>query len=241
MAQPKVYLVHLRRPASASKNPDEKRDDPFYEFGSFGCTTCHCKNLLHPNHATELEGARLAFVQGGNRGSRLVYLTPPVTVKKWANNCEVRWMPAEMPFKYEEAPILVSNNGQSDFPSVNKFALPTNGGKIEGHFSSMIRSRATPLDPKLAQEVVKVYERKRAKAPASAIATAYVEALPWKPPKVDRSRKATYRFFVAQRQGEIDDAETGFRGNGARGGRQSQSRCGRARHRKSCSGASRCT
>ena len=214
MAEPKVYLVHLRRPASSSKNPDEKRDDPFYEFGSFGCTTCHSKNLLHPNHATELEGARLAFVQGGNRGSRLVYLTPPITVKKWTNNCEVRWTPADMPFKYKEAPILVSNDGQSDFPSVKKFALPSDGRKIEGHFSSKTRSRARPLEPKLAQEVVKVYEGKRAKSPPSAIAATYDEALPWEPPKIDRSRKATYRFFLAQRQGETEDAEGVLRTEG---------------------------
>ena len=245
MAEPKVYLVHLRRPASASKNPDEKRADPFYEFGSFGCTTCHSKNLLHPNHATELEGARLAFVQGGNRGSRLVYLTPPIRVKKWANNCEVKWTPAEMPFKYEEAPILVSNNGQSDFPAIKQFALPTDGSKIEGHFSSMIRSRATPLEPKVAQEVVKVFEEKYAEAKearASAIAITYDKALPWRPPKVDgsrKARKASYQYFVAQRRAETDEVESILRAGDARPDIP-RSRCGRSQRReKSCCRARR--
>jgi hypothetical protein len=229
MAKPKVYFVHLRRPASASKDPNEKRDDPFYECGSFGCTKCHSKNLLHPKHAMELEGARLAFVQGGKHGSRLVYLTPRITVKKWANNCEVKWTwtPAEMPFKYKKAPILVSNNGRSDFPAIRKFAMPTDGRKIEGHFSSMIRSRATPLEPKLAQEVVSVYEGKRKDAPASAIAKTYDESLPRRPPKVDRNRKATYRFFIAKLKAESDGKEISSLGKGARRGTQSQSRCGR--------------
>ena len=40
----KVILVHLRRPRSRS----DKRDDPFWEFGSFGITGCHARNLLHP-------------------------------------------------------------------------------------------------------------------------------------------------------------------------------------------------
>jgi len=240
-AEPKVYLVHLHRPDSARKNPGEKRDDPFYEFGSFGCTKCHSKNLLHPNHARDLEGARLAFVQGGRLGSRLVFLTPPITVKKWAHNCELRWTPAEMPFKYKEEPTLVSNNGYTDFPSVKQFALHAAGGKIEGCFSSRIRSRARPLEPRLAREVVKVYEEKRAKAAGewpSVIAATYDEALPWKPPKVDRNRKATYRFLIAQRQGETDDLEGALRTEALES--ENQTRCDRPRRRKSCHATGPC-
>jgi hypothetical protein len=76
MAAPKVFFVHLRRPGS-----DDPRTDPLYEFGSFGCTKCHCSNLFHPRHAEDLKGSRLAFVQGGDDGSRLVFLTPPITVR----------------------------------------------------------------------------------------------------------------------------------------------------------------
>ena len=39
---PRVILVLLRQPSSAVT---ERRDDPFWEFGSFGCTGCHGRNL----------------------------------------------------------------------------------------------------------------------------------------------------------------------------------------------------
>ena len=100
MAMPNVFFVHLRRPNRS--DPDEQRDDPFYEFGSFGCTGCHGTNLLHPRRAEKLNSVRLAFVQGGDLGSRLVLVTPAITeVKKWKNHCEAKWTPALMPFKYK--------------------------------------------------------------------------------------------------------------------------------------------
>src|SRR5688500_10149371 len=108
-ADQNVYVIHLRRPNSARKDPNERRTDPFWEFGSFGCTGCHSNNLFNPRHAAELEGARLAFAQGGRQGFRLVFLTPPITIKNWEDRCEARWVPAEMPFRYEHAPVLVAN------------------------------------------------------------------------------------------------------------------------------------
>ena len=123
----RVFLVHLRRPGR-----DDLRADPFYEFGSFGCTTCHYTNLLHQNHAEELKGARLAFVQGGKLGSRLVFLTPPIREVrkwrkldrgKWIRFTEVKWKPGKMPFKYEQAPILVWNSHPTQFSLVKKFAM----------------------------------------------------------------------------------------------------------------------
>ena len=108
MAEPTVFFVQLRRPGR-----NDVRTDPLYEFGSFGCTKCHSKNLLHPDNFKKLEGARLAFIQGGHLGSRLVLLTPPISVKKWKDNCEARWKPAAMPFKYAEAPVLASNDGEA--------------------------------------------------------------------------------------------------------------------------------
>src|SRR6516162_6921379 len=116
MAEVKVFLIHLRRPALK-----DVRTDPMYEFGSFGCTKCHSTNLFHPRHAEDLHGARLAFVQGGHLGSRLVFLTPPIKVRKWSGYCEARWKPVEMPFKYAEAPILASNEMASDFPLIEQF------------------------------------------------------------------------------------------------------------------------
>src|SRR5688572_10173625 len=112
MAEPKVYFVELRRPDSARKNANERRDDPFYELSSFVCTRCHGTNLFNPKKIDRLNGARLAFVQGGKLGSRLVYLTPPVTIRQWADRCEACWKAGageRMPFKYTHAPVLARN------------------------------------------------------------------------------------------------------------------------------------
>jgi hypothetical protein len=133
-----------------------------------------------------------------------------------------------MPFKYQEAPILVSNDAQTNFPLVKKFAVQADRETIEGGFCSKIRSLAKPLEPKLAKEVIRVYERKRAKALPSAIATKYYEALPWLPPLPDRQRKTSYQFFIAQREAESDELE------GA--SQKKRSRCGKStRPKSSCS------
>ena len=219
MATPNVYFVHLRRPDRS--NRDEKRDDPFYEFGSFGCTGCHSSNLLHPHNAERLKklrGARLAFVQGGSCGSRLVFLTPPIKeVIEWPDRCEAIWVPIKKPFKYAQAPILVSNDGCSHFPKIKKFALELGGTTIEGKLTSRLRSRATELPPDLANHVIEVYERMRADAKPSDFASKYYEALPYLPPCPDDNRIATYRNFL----------------RGLSGGKQS--RCGsRRRHSLAC-------
>lgn len=41
MRDERVIVVHLRRP----KNASDMRDDPFWEFGSFGITGCHAHDL----------------------------------------------------------------------------------------------------------------------------------------------------------------------------------------------------
>jgi hypothetical protein len=192
MADQKVFLVHLRRPHSASVDPYERRDDPFYEFGSFGCTGCHSTNLLHPRHAGELQGATLAFVQGGILGFRLVFLTPPINVVVWNDRCEGKWTPAEMPFKYAKAPNLARNDGPSDFPLIAEFARKAARSTIEGGLSSRLRSRTLPLPQELAREVVSVYERFRTESPPSAFALTYDEALPNTPPSIDQDREKTY-------------------------------------------------
>ena len=78
MSATRVIIVHLRQPVRG--DPSEMRSDPFYEFGSFGCTECHLKNLMNPRRSHELEGVRFAFAQGGTLGFRLVHLTPPARV-----------------------------------------------------------------------------------------------------------------------------------------------------------------
>jgi hypothetical protein len=241
MAIQEVFFVHLRRPRSPGKDPDEQRDDPFYEFGSFGCTGCHFDNLLNPQHVDEIKGARLAFIQGGPLGSRLVFLTPPIkSVTKWADCCEARWTPAEMPFKYAGAPVLARNHRHSDFPLVASLARRTRRKTIEGGLSSLFRSRATPLPPELANEVIAVYEHKRAAVPPSAIAETYEEALPKAPPKIDRNREATYNRRISELDGDMNGMQNGFCGEVPRATRRTKSRCCRPRRKQSKCRSKRC-
>jgi len=140
----KVFVVHLRRPKRS--DPNESRSDPFFEFGSFGCTGCHGHNLMNPKHAEELRGARLAFAQGGHRGFRLVYLTPRIRIVEWGDRLEARWKPGEMPFVYEKAPVLVANGRvTSDFPLIEEHVNHTARLSIVGGFSSRFRARTKPL------------------------------------------------------------------------------------------------
>src|SRR5216683_4200580 len=112
MQNARVYIVHLRRPRRS--DPNERRSDPFYEFGSFGCTRCHSRNLMNSKHALELQGSRLAFAQGGNRGFRLILLTPPVKITQSYLSLEAIWSRQQKPFRYEVAPVLASNHMQAD-------------------------------------------------------------------------------------------------------------------------------
>src|SRR5438552_2689740 len=110
----RVVVVHLRRPVRS--DPEEMRSDPFWEFGSFGLTGCHSKNLMNPEKLSELNGVRLAFAQGGELGMRFVYLSPRVKTTRHAGLCEATWKPTKMPFRYPEAPLLIGNDGQTRFP-----------------------------------------------------------------------------------------------------------------------------
>ena len=142
----------------------------------------------------------MAFVQGGGDGTRLVFLTPTVSVKVWASKCEACWTPAEMPFKYGEAPLLVANDGSSDFPRVKQFASQTKCPSLENGLSSRLRSRCRPLCPAMAEEVVSVYQRHREDRGASALASDYFEALPFVK-KIDHDREATFRRLVRELRG----------------------------------------
>jgi hypothetical protein len=185
----RVIIVHLRRPTS---NSDEKRSDPFWEFGSFGITGCHSSNLMNRKNVGKLNGVRFAFAQGGNKGTRLVYLTPPVKIVDHGDVIEATWSP-QWPFRYVDAPILVSNREVSKFPKLETSVLK--GGvrsTKEGQFSSCFRSRTTCLPDEIAKEVISVYTQQRNRANISAIARSYEEALPWLPPQLDRDRSRTY-------------------------------------------------
>jgi hypothetical protein len=193
----RVIIVHLRRPGTA-----DPRSDPFWEFGSFGITGCHNKNLMTPRNAAKLEGVRLAFAQGGREGTKLVYLSPPVEIVAHADRLEAKW-PHEKPFRYDKAPILVSNSTLSDFPRLDdsiKGARKTR----EAQFSSCFRSKTTCLEAQLAKEIIKVYTRRRNRAPVSAFASFYSDALPFKG-AVDTHRRQTY----LEKLKEVRESETG--------------------------------
>ncbi len=190
MTKSKVIIVHLRRPDLSNVN--EMRTDPFWEFGSFGCTRCHQRNLMNPNKLHLLEGARLAFAQGGDQGFKLVHLTSPIEVIHHGDFGEAKWQPAKMPFKYTEAPILIDNSGYTDFPLLKKFIAGTNRSSWEAKFSSRFRTRRTPLDKVIAEELLDVFDQKVAAVSSAAFSSIYVDALPYSPPKIDYNRKQTY-------------------------------------------------
>lgn len=119
MPDARIVMVHLRRPHLS--NPKEMRSDPFWEFGSFGLTGCHSKNLLNPRKSSELTGVRFAFAQGGKLGMRLVYLSPPIKIARHGSLCEAVWRPHEMPLKYSAAPVLIDQAGQTSFPLLKCF------------------------------------------------------------------------------------------------------------------------
>lgn len=201
MQKDRVIIVHLRRPKSKADDPEEKRSDPFWEFGSFGITTCHGWNLMHPRNAESLNGARLAFAQGGKRGTRLVHLTPPVKVRKHCDRIEAVWSPPEMPFRYSNALILVSNTAKSHFPELESTMKAGGSPTLEGQFGCNFRGRATCIADLLANELVSIYTKKRKEAQDSEIACFYEEALPWPPPLVDRNRERTYTQFLSEARG----------------------------------------
>jgi len=170
MANKKVVIVHLRRPGK-----DDPRSDPFWEFGSFGVTGCHDRNLLHPKSAHKLIGVRLAFAQGGKLGTRLVFLSPGV---KRINGSEALWSPCKMPFRYAAAPLLINKRGETDFPCLKRSLQHGKRSTLVGQFSSNFRACKQPLEEAIAREIVSVYESRRKSAGQNALAKNYVEALP---------------------------------------------------------------
>ena len=171
----KVIIVHLRRPRRRS----DMRDDPFWEFGSFGITGCHARNLLHPKTACDLKGIRLAFAQGGKLGTRLVFLSLPVRkVVTYRDRSEAIWSPRDMPFRYEHAPLLIDNKGGTKFPLLKRLLRVGKRHTWIGQFGSNFRTSKEPLSDKVAHEMVRVYDQFRRSEGPSGVAQNYVDALP---------------------------------------------------------------
>lgn len=190
MNESNVVFVMLRKPNL--KKPNEMRSDPFWEFGSFGCTKCHRKNLMNPRKLSELNGIRFAFAQGGPSGFKLVHVSPPVetTYHGHGNFGEAKWKPKEMPLTYDSAPLLVNNFGVSDVEGLLEIIIDANRDTPVAKFSSKFRSRREPLPDDVGRRVIEVY--KKARRGGAAVARNYAEALPYPPPKIDSDREATY-------------------------------------------------
>ncbi|MBE7448173.1 MAG: hypothetical protein HS111_04610 [Kofleriaceae bacterium] len=204
-----VIIVHLRRPRAG-----DRRTDPLYEFGSFGLTGCHQSNLLADQAAA---GARLAFAQGGDLGFRLVMLTPPIDVRPLAHVREARWKPADMPLRYDVAPVLIDNDGSSDLDGMHEVLAGVNRNTWREKFSSSFRSRTRPLDPAIAAAVVRAWDR--ALETGAARAGSYWEALPyWQDEVVDRDRPGTYDRLLRAARGEAPRGDSDSDGDGDRDG-----------------------
>jgi len=159
-----VIVVLLRPPVSM----EDPRNDPFWEFGSFGLIESH-RYILNENYMDILSGARLAFVQCGDLkekdGSikpcmKLVYLTDPIGIVKHKTILEATWKP-QMPFKFITAPLFCDKHANSDFPSILEPEVSPR--KKWNHLMKYLSSASFKnkvLKPKIAQEIIEIYNRK---------------------------------------------------------------------------------
>jgi hypothetical protein len=180
-----VYFVYLRRPRDFA----DRRNDPFWEFGSFGKTGCHDKNLLHPRNSRIRDGDRLAFLQGGHDEIRVVGLTPSVQVAGTEVRIELRWNKTYRPIPFLSAPLLINNARKSAFPSVYSALRldETDRSTFCGAAASRLRSRSTEVNRELAQEIIQWFT-----ASGLPKITAYPQA-------IEATSGAWCRHAVAQR------------------------------------------
>ena len=145
-----IFAVYLRKPNGF----DDRRNDPFWEFGSFGMTGCHSRNLLNPRTTHLKDGDQLAFLQGGQGEIRIVGLSPPIRVCGTTGKLEIRWDPDYRPAEYSNAALLINNEGMTDFPSARRLIEGVRRSTFCGKAGSMFRSRTRPVDIPLASEIV---------------------------------------------------------------------------------------
>lgn len=148
-----LYLVYMRQPA----HMDDQRHEPFWEFGSFGRTGCHRKNLLS-KRSPLVAGDQLAFLQGGHSEVRIIGVTPgilaPTRFSAEGALLEVNWGPAYRPLPYTQAPLLINNRGATEFPAVIPLIRDAARSTWCGKAASKFRSRATALTDELTQEIL---------------------------------------------------------------------------------------
>ena len=128
----------------------------------------------------------------------MIHLTPPIEVILHGDIAEAKWLPATWPFKYNQAPLLVKNSGESDFPKLKGLIESANCPSWEAKFSSKFRARGKPLDKGTADEVIRVFEQQTASDRFNLYASTYVEALPYPPPNIDKNRQQTYLQLLSK-------------------------------------------
>jgi hypothetical protein len=137
---PNLFIVFLRRPGRK-----DGRSDPYWEFGSFGCTGCHDDNLLNPEKDHVNTGDRLAFVQGGDEGCKLLLVTPPVQrVQHGTTGVELRWNRVTQPFRYnsKHAPVLAESGlVNTKLVELGKLVNGANRTTAQAKLASRFRSR----------------------------------------------------------------------------------------------------
>jgi hypothetical protein len=160
---------------------------------------------MNPRKIDLLNGVRLAFAQGGPGGFKLVLLTDPIETISHGDFAEAKWSPANRPFKYSQAPLLIKNSGESDFPLLRHFIAPANCPSWEAKFAGKFRARRMPLDTSIAEEIIRVFDQRAASGNPELFASVYVDALPYSPPKIDDNRRQTY-FNLLGKLLENDEA-----------------------------------
>ena len=194
-----LFIVLLRRPGK-----NDGRSDPYWEFGSFGCTGCHDDNLLNPQKQHVKAGDRLTFVQGGDQGCKLLLITPPVErVQHGAGRVELRWDKAARPFRYtsDHAPVLARQGMRNvALVELGKEVNSKRRSTAEGKFASCFRSRSQPVDAEVAEELMEFFAQALRAATDSDFIRAYTDALPWPitAPLSLAERRAEYQNRLAE-------------------------------------------
>jgi hypothetical protein len=163
-----LYFVFLRQP----RKTEDRRDDPFWEAGSFGRTGCHGRNLMNRNRSPLREGDRLAFLQGGDDEIRVVGLTPEITTAAVGTRLEALWDEDYRPAPYAQAPILIRNDHYTDFPAILPFLANTARSTPVGAAASRFRARTQPMSGEIARQILAWFQRREVAA-----AERYIEAV----------------------------------------------------------------
>jgi len=179
----RLFVVYLRKPCRKT----DSRDDPYWEFGSFGITGCHSNLTKNAELGVGEVGTddRLAFIQGGRYGCKLILVTPAVSRKRYGKTgVELCWSKVSIPFCYDSkhAPMLAGPEmPEVNLPELGKLVNKTNCTTAMGKLASCLRSSCKPLDKIVADELIKIFEEAKKKGSESSdFIKEYYDALPSK-------------------------------------------------------------